>query len=67
MIRDFSDSSLVTMPLYSALPYNQKMQVFRKVEKGCRKIIAAINIAETSVTLERIKYVVDSYFVKMPF
>lgn len=32
--------------------------------QGCRKVILATNIAETSVTIEGVRYVVDTGLVK---
>ena len=46
--------------LYASLPPEQQMLAFRPKPEGCsRKIIISTNIAETSVTLDGIKYVVD--------
>eukprot|EP00804_Cyclotella_cryptica_P005671 CCRYP_000053-RB/>CCRYP_000053-RB protein AED:0.04 eAED:0.04 QI:912/1/1/1/1/1/6/554/649 len=46
--------------LYAALPPDAQMVAFRPKPEGCsRKIILSTNIAETSVTLDGIKYVVD--------
>lgn len=46
--------------LYAALPPEAQMFAFRPKPEGCtRKIILATNIAETSVTLDGIRYVVD--------
>ena len=46
--------------LYAALPPEVQMLAFAPKPKGCsRKIILATNIAETSVTLDGIRYVVD--------
>jgi len=41
------------------------MKVFDPLEPGIRKIILATNIAETSITINNIKYVVDSGFCKL--
>ena len=46
--------------LYAALPPEVQMLAFAPKPKGCsRKIILATNIAETSITLDGIRYVVD--------
>jgi ATP-dependent RNA helicase DHX37/DHR1 len=34
--------------------------VFEKVKEGCRLIVVATNVAETSITIPGIRYVVDS-------
>ena len=51
--------------LYAALPPEQQMFAFLPKPQGCkRKIILATNIAETSITLDGIRYVVDTGKVK---
>ena len=45
--------------LHSSLPEGQQ-EVFGSVPHGCRKIILATNIAETSITIPDVQYVVDS-------
>eukprot|EP00658_Telonema_sp_P-2_P022241 TRINITY_DN18887_c0_g2_i2.p1 TRINITY_DN18887_c0_g2~~TRINITY_DN18887_c0_g2_i2.p1 ORF type:complete len:229 (+),score=68.52 TRINITY_DN18887_c0_g2_i2:120-806(+) len=52
------------LTLYAAMPYEKQLLVFEKAPAGHRKIILATNIAETSITIEGIKYVVDSGMVK---
>ncbi len=41
------------------------MKVFDKLDKGIRKIILSTNIAETSITINNIKYIVDSGYCKL--
>ncbi|KAL7636351.1 UNVERIFIED_CONTAM: hypothetical protein RMT77_013110 [Armadillidium vulgare] len=56
---------LKAFPLYAALPYQKQLQVFSKTPPGERKVIVSTNIAETSVTIPGIKYVIDSGRVKV--
>ena len=53
------------LPMYGSLPPNDQLKVFRPGGRGTRKVVVATNIAETSITIEGIAYVVDSCFVKM--
>lgn len=53
------------LPLYAALPMDQQQRVFDKAPEGHRKVILSTNIAETSVTISGIKYVIDSGLVKI--
>ncbi|XP_054899962.1 ATP-dependent RNA helicase DHX33 [Poeciliopsis prolifica] len=55
---------MVVVPLYASLPPAQQLRVFQPAPKGCRKVILATNIAETSVTISGIKYVIDTGMVK---
>ena len=51
--------------LFSSMPYEQQMRVFVPSHNKRRKIILATNIAETSITIKNVKYIVDSGFFKM--
>ena len=55
---------LVILPIYSALPSDMQSRVFEPAPPGSRKIVIATNIAETSLTLDGIVYVIDPGFVK---
>lgn len=55
---------LIILPVYSALPSEQQSRIFEPPPPGSRKVIIATNIAETSITLDGIVYVVDPGFVK---
>lgn len=56
---DFNDTAKFKVSwLHSSIP-NQN-EVFEEVPEGCRKIILSTNIAETSVTIPDVKFVIDS-------
>ncbi|KAJ3273678.1 ATP-dependent DNA/RNA helicase dhx36 [Borealophlyctis nickersoniae] len=48
------------VPLHSSVPMSAQQEVFAKMEEGVRKVILSTNIAETSVTINDIVYVIDS-------
>ena len=52
------------LPLYSLLSTIDQMKVFQPPPEGSRLIIVATNVAETSLTIPGIKYVVDCGKVK---
>ncbi len=49
-------------PLYGQLPYNKQKAAILPDRDGRRKVVLATNIAETSLTIEGIKVVVDTGF-----
>ncbi|XP_028081046.1 probable pre-mRNA-splicing factor ATP-dependent RNA helicase DEAH9 isoform X1 [Camellia sinensis] len=60
-------SGLVVLPLYSGLSRADQDLVFSPTPRGKRKVVISTNIAETSLTLEGVVYVVDSGFSKQRF
>jgi len=56
---------LAVLPIYSQLPSDLQAKIFQKAPDNTRKCVVATNIAETSLTLDGIKYVVDSGYCKM--
>ncbi|RPB20759.1 P-loop containing nucleoside triphosphate hydrolase protein [Terfezia boudieri ATCC MYA-4762] len=57
---NFNDTSKFRISmLHSSIPTVQN-EIFGEVPRGCRKIIFSTNIAETSVTIPDVQYVVDT-------
>ncbi|KAH7063450.1 pre-mRNA-splicing factor ATP-dependent RNA helicase prp22 [Macrophomina phaseolina] len=55
---------LIILPIYGALPSEVASRIFEPAPAGSRKVVIATNIAETSITIDGIYYVVDPGFVK---
>lgn len=55
---------LLVCPIFASLPAGQQMAAFKRAPHGCRKVVLATNIAETSITIPGIRYVIDPGFVK---
>jgi pre-mRNA-splicing factor ATP-dependent RNA helicase DHX16 len=51
-------------PIYSTLPSDMQAKIFEKTQDGARKVVLGTNIAETSLTIDGICYVVDTGFCK---
>ncbi|KAF4993824.1 hypothetical protein FDECE_13298 [Fusarium decemcellulare] len=62
---DSRHGRLMPLPLYAGLSTEQQMYIFDKPPEGTRKVVFSTNIAEASVTIDGIVYVVDSGFVKL--
>ena len=56
---------LLLLPIYSQLPADLQAKVFDQAPPGSRKCIVSTNIAETSLTVDGIMYVVDAGYCKM--
>jgi ATP-dependent RNA helicase DDX35 len=57
-------SRLVVCPLYAGLPPAAQTEAFAPAPRYARKVVVASNVAETSVTIEGVAYVIDCLFAK---
>ncbi|POM82909.1 Helicase associated domain (HA2) family protein [Cryptosporidium meleagridis] len=56
---------LIILPVYSSQPSEIQSLIFEDAPPGCRKCVIATNIAEASLTIDGIFFVVDPGFSKM--
>ncbi|XP_045457381.1 probable ATP-dependent RNA helicase DHX35 [Melitaea cinxia] len=61
-----SAANLSILPMYGSLPHYKQIKVFQSGDRNVRKVVLATNIAETSVTIHGVVYVVDCGFHKLP-
>jgi ATP-dependent RNA helicase DHX8/PRP22 len=52
------------LPVYSSLPSEMQTKIFEPAPPGSRKCVVATNIAEASLTIDGIYYVIDPGFAK---
>lgn len=55
---------MVICPIYANLPPELQARIFDPTPEGSRKVVLATNIAETSITIDGIVFVIDPGFVK---
>ncbi|KNE56940.1 hypothetical protein AMAG_02707 [Allomyces macrogynus ATCC 38327] len=55
---------LIIAPIYASLPSDMQAKIFEPTPEGARKVVLATNIAETSITIDGIVYVIDPGFCK---
>ncbi|KAK4548810.1 hypothetical protein LTR36_008583 [Oleoguttula mirabilis] len=59
-----SAPELMICPIYANLPTDLQQRIFDPTPPKCRKVVLATNIAETSLTIDNIVYVIDPGYVK---
>ena len=57
-------SEMIICPIYANLPSQLQAKIFEPTPEGARKVVIATNIAETSLTIDGIRYVIDPGFAK---
>lgn len=60
-----TQQKLLACPLFAALPPSQQQKVFDPAPENTRKVVLSTNIAETSITIPGIKYVIDCGLAKL--
>ena len=60
------DASVEIVPLFGALDASVQDRAIAPAPKGCRKVVLATSIAETSLTIEGVRIVVDSGMARVP-
>jgi ATP-dependent helicase HrpB len=63
LLREIGDQSLSICPLYGDMPFHEQERALAPSRK--RKIVLATNIAETSLTIEGVRTVIDSGLSRM--
>ncbi|KCV69479.1 adenosinetriphosphatase [Fonticula alba] len=56
---------LIICPIYANLPSDMQNKIFEPTPAGSRKVVLATNIAETSITIDGIVFVIDPGFSKL--
>src|SRR5262249_50802074 len=60
------DASVEVVPLFSALEAGVQDRAIAPAPRDCRKVVLATSIAETSLTIEGVRIVVDSGLARLP-
>lgn len=57
-------SEIIVVPCYANLPSELQAKIFEPTPEGTRKVVLATNVAETSITIDGVVYVIDPGFEK---
>ena len=66
VLRQLGGADLHVLPLYGALAQAEQDRVFAPAPAGKRKVVLATSIAETSLTIDGIRVVVDGGLARVP-
>ncbi|CAI5738478.1 unnamed protein product [Hyaloperonospora brassicae] len=67
-LNDRAPAHILAVPLYGTLPLRMQQNAFLPAPRGVRrKVIVATAIAETSVTIDGVVFVIDACFTKLAF
>jgi ATP-dependent helicase HrpB len=61
-----SDPTIVLAPLYGAMDMKAQDLALEPAPKGQRKVVLATSIAETSITIEGVRVIIDSGLARVP-
>lgn len=65
--KDDNKLGLYPVPMYGSLTNAEQLDVFRRAPNNARKVVVATNIAESSITVPNVVYVIDCGFAKLPW
>ncbi|KAK1570571.1 hypothetical protein Q3G72_003925 [Acer saccharum] len=63
-LQEGSCMDAIILPLHGSLPPELQVRVFSPPPPNCRRFIVSTNIAETSLTVDGVVYVIDAGYVK---
>src|SRR6516225_3538930 len=66
LLESRADAAADIVPLYGALGGDEQTRAIEPARPGSRKIVLATSIAETSITIEGVRVVVDSGLARVP-
>ena len=66
LVERLSDASVRVVPLHGGLDPRAQDEAVAPVGAGCRKIVLATAVAETSLTIEGVRIVIDSGLARVP-